>query len=118
MSVTLDADTILQIASEIRNSPIYPVSHKKNVFAEKYPEFATAYPQLLTMATDPTADFGHISFMMNQLKAVQSQRVSLHDASVKVGEVFAAKYVTPIVERLDAEKAKADAGTQSKLQSE
>jgi hypothetical protein len=101
----LDADTLLMICLEIRDSPLYPVSHKKNVFAEKYPDYATAYPQLLNMAVDPTADFTHLAFMMKQLKEVQSQRVSLHDASVKIGELFATQYVTPIVERLDAEKA-------------
>lgn len=100
----MKADDLMNIALEIRQSR---VANKKEFFTEKYPEFARMYPQLMNMSIDPTADFRHLSFIMQQLKAVESNRVTLEAASIKVGEVFAEEYVKPIVDRLDAEKASA-----------
>jgi len=103
MARRMTSEELLQISIEIRNSMLRPVE-KKPYFTEKYPEFAESYPQLFQMAIDPSADFNHITFLMQQLKAVETKKASFRDASVTVGEVFAAKYVTPIVERLDAER--------------
>ena len=101
----MKADELMNIAQEIRQSRVV---EKKVYFTAKYPEFARTHPQLMIMAIDPTADFRHLSFLLQQLKAVESNHVTFEDASIKVGEVFAEQYVKPIVDRLDAERAASD----------
>jgi len=100
----LSAEALMTIANEIRQSPI-PRDRKKDAFTEKYPDFAASYPQLLEMCTDPTADFAQLAYLLGQMKAVEDRAVTFEQASVQVGQVFADRYVTPIVDRLDAEKA-------------
>jgi len=88
-------DEIMAIATEIVESKLYPLSYKKDFFAQKYPRFASTYAKLLDKCCEPKVDLSHLRFMISRLKQVHSNRSSVHDASVAVGSELVDTLVKP-----------------------
>lgn len=67
----------------------------KNFFAEKYPDFAQHYPTLFEKLFDPNLDITTLRYMLAQKEKMNSNKLTEHDASIKVGTLLVDKYVKP-----------------------
>jgi hypothetical protein len=106
MSQHLDPDEILRIGTEIKESTLYPLSYKRDYFAQRYPQFAESYPALLTMSCTPQFDLSQLKFMVQRLKSVQANNTTVHDASVAVGQKLVNTYVKPQLADAEPKKIK------------
>ena len=66
-------------------------------YANKYPLFKENYPTLFEKLFDTTFDKKLLNLMLEEKKNIDSNTVSQHNASVKIGEVLVNKYVKPML---------------------
>lgn len=71
---------------------------KQRLFRKTQPEFVEKYPTLFQMACEPDFNMDRLVFMLQMRDAVESERVSQHQASVSVGENLFQEYVKPLVD--------------------
>lgn len=71
-------------------------THSK--YLSKYPEFSSNYPTLFDKLFEPKFDKSILLNMMDQKQQIDSNLLSQHDASVKVGELLVNKYVKPLLD--------------------
>jgi hypothetical protein len=69
----------------------------KETYAIKYPLFKQNYPTLFEKLFDPTIDKKMLNLMLEEKKNIDSNEISQHNASVKIGEVLVDKYVKPML---------------------
>jgi hypothetical protein len=67
----------------------------KEFYVNKYPEFSEQYPYLLEKLYELNFDKDTLRYMLNQKQQMDSNKLTEHDASVKVGTVLVDKYVKP-----------------------
>lgn len=78
------------------------VKEKQRYFRKTMPEFAERYPALFNMACDPEFDSSRmerLEYMLRMRDNVSSNKISQHNASVKVGENLYTEYVKPLVDK-------------------
>lgn len=99
----LSSDEIIQT---IQTMKAYQgtAKEKQRHFRKKIPEFADRYPSLFQMACEPNFDIQRLEFMLQMRDNVAKNRVSQHEASVKVGENLFKEYVKPLVAEMDKNK--------------
>jgi hypothetical protein len=106
----MDADRILEIAQEIKRSPLRK-KEKTKKFTSKYSEFATKYPGLFAMCCNPSSDIEQLGFMIQMLRSMQNNQMTEHVASANVGKQLFETYVKPnIDEEAEMGGAGADVG--------
>ena len=64
-------------------------------YSEKYPEFSKRYPTLFEKLFEQNLDLTTLRYMLNQKEKMNSNKLTEHDASVKVGTLLVDKYVKP-----------------------
>lgn len=85
-------DYIDMIVKEIHYSNISK-KEKKRYFEKKYSKFVEKYPTLFTMSLSEDFDIKRFEYMMKLKKSVDNDKLSQHDASVKVGKMLYDVYV-------------------------
>jgi|APGre2960657373_1045057.scaffolds.fasta_scaffold03330_1 hypothetical protein len=93
----LSSEEIVQIVEQIHARP-GGLKEKQRIFRKIYPEFAEQYPSMFNMACEPSFDIDRLKFMLQMRDAVTSNKISQHNASVKVGENLFTEYIKPIVD--------------------
>jgi hypothetical protein len=81
---------VYNIIEEVMN-----IKESKEFYVDKYPEFARDYPHLLEKLYENNFDLETLRYMLNQKQKMDTNKLSEHDASVKVGTVLVDKYVKP-----------------------
>lgn len=76
---------------------------KNRHFRKSVPEFAENYPSLFQMACEKDFDMHRLEFMLSMRDNVATNRISQHQASVRVGENLFTEYVKPLVDKADKE---------------
>ncbi len=71
----------------------------KEDMKEKWPKFAENYKQLFSETVDGELDPTKFNYMMMMLRQIEQGSMSVHSASVKVGEVLVDEYVKPLIEK-------------------
>lgn len=99
----MDADDILSIATEIKQSR-GSVTKKTETYKTKYPEFADKYPSLFAMCCDDKSDINHLHFMIDMLRKIQENAMTEHVASANVGQVLYDDYVKQHVDQVKEDK--------------
>jgi hypothetical protein len=69
----------------------------KELYSIKYPLFKQNYPTLFEKLFDSTFDKKMLNLMLEEKKNIDSNEISRHNASVKIGEVLVDKYVKPML---------------------
>tara|TARA_Y100000389_G_C17308602_1_gene436769 strand:+ start:508 stop:780 length:273 start_codon:yes stop_codon:yes gene_type:complete len=87
----MDKNILNEIIDDIRDNP----HNSKDFYTEKYPDFSKHYPTLFEKLFDPKLDVTTLRYMLNQKEKMSSNKLSQHDASVKVGTMLVDKYVKP-----------------------
>lgn len=83
-------NNLTEIIEDIRTKP-----NTKAYYTEKYPDFAKHYPTLFEKLFDPNLDIATLRYMLNQKDKMNHNKLTEHDASVKVGTLLVDKYVKP-----------------------
>ena len=96
-------DTVKEIDQDVRTSTDSPDETKRKV-QEKYREFSLNYPAIFIMAADGNLDMKRFQSMVNMAQQVKDDKISQHDASVKVGEQLVNDYVKPKLKDLGPRK--------------
>jgi hypothetical protein len=88
---------LIDIVTEIVADEIpYPsVETKLSHYRNKYPAICEKYKVLMQKACEPDFDMDKFIWMINIKKKVDTNRISAHDASVKVGQSLVDQYITP-----------------------
>lgn len=66
-------------------------------YAIKYPLFKKHYPTLFEKLFDTAFDKTLLNLMLEEKNNIDSNTISQHNASVKIGEVLVNKYVKPML---------------------
>lgn len=74
---------------------ILSTKQSKELYIEKYPDFFEHYPVLSEKIFDPSFDKSTFNYMLNQREKITENKLTEHDASVKVGTLLVDKYVKP-----------------------
>lgn len=69
--------------------------NSKEFFKDKYTEFASNCPHLFDKLFEKDLDRVTLNYMLNQKQKMEANKLSEHDASVKVGTLLVDKYVKP-----------------------
>lgn len=85
-------DYIDNIVKEIYYSKISN-KEKKSFYEKKYSNFAQKYPSIFAMSISDDFDMNRFEYMMKLKKSVNNEKLSQHDASVKVGKMLYDVYV-------------------------
>lgn len=88
----ISSSEILSIAKEIQKSRYIP-EQKLQVFKEKYKDFYDLYPILFEMCCKESFEIHQLKYMLSMRDAVEKNKLSQHDASVKVGQRLVDRYV-------------------------
>jgi hypothetical protein len=81
---------IYAIIDEIMN-----IKRQKEYYVEKYPDFAKEYPHLLEKLYEENFDLDTLRYMLNQKQKMDANKLTEHEASVRVGTALVDKYVKP-----------------------
>lgn len=87
---------ILYAATTIWEADI-PCQRKETYFHDTFAELRTQLPGLYRMACELDFDISKLRAMLGLLGEVNSNTISQHDASVRIGEQLYTQFVTPIV---------------------
>lgn len=101
----LSSNEIISIVTKIKQAT-GNAREKQRQFRKQYTEFADKYPSLFQMACEPDFDIKRLEFMLSMRDNVGNNRISQHQASVKVGENLFQQYVKPLVDKAEAQKKK------------
>lgn len=88
----VSSDNIIRIAKEIQSSRMLS-EQKLAVFREKYREFYDSYPILFEMCCKDSFEMNQLKFMLSMRDQVEENKLTQHDASVKVGQRLVDRYV-------------------------
>ena len=98
-------ETVKKISHDVEISTDTPDETKRKV-QEKYRDFSLNYPAIFIMAADGNLDMKRFESMVNMAQRVKDDKISQHDASVKVGESLVNDYVKPKIKDLPKTKRK------------
>ena len=96
-------ETVKKISHDVEISTDTPDETKRKV-QEKYRDFSLNYPAIFIMAADGNLDMKRFESMVNMAQRVKDDKISQHDASVKVGESLVNDYVKPKIKDLPKTK--------------
>jgi hypothetical protein len=110
-----DYDLILSISKDIiknYNNFINKKDYKncsyeqfKTKMEEQYNEFIKDNNNIFEKCVSGQMDINILSYMINQAKQIQKNKISNYDASVKVGEKLVDKFIKPLMQK-EKEKEK------------
>lgn len=83
-------DEIVAIVKEIRDGE---AGNRERVFRRKYPEFAERFTSLFSMVCAPSFDMGCLVSMLALRDRIQTDKMSLDNASKVVGQNLYDKFV-------------------------
>ena len=72
----------------------------KYILTEKYSDFSMNYPVIFLKTLDGGLDMEQFTYMVNMASSVEEDKITQHDASVKVGEKLVDQYVKPSLQKL------------------
>ncbi len=67
---------------------------------EKYSDFSMKFPVIFLKTLDGGLDMEQFTYMVNMASKVEEDKITQHDASVKVGEKLVDQYVKPSLQNL------------------
>jgi len=94
----LPGDELFAIVQEIQSSPL-STKNRQFTFERKYAAFAERYPKLFQGACAGQMDLQQFREMLRLRNRVQSNKMSLYDASAIVGQKLYDCYVKPMIDR-------------------
>ena len=98
-------EDLIEIVETIHNSGSNRVE-REHLNKDKYDVFIKRYPVLFMMACEDNYDKNILSYMLNMRNRVLNDECSVESASRVIGNKFFNKYVSPVVDDLDKNKAK------------
>jgi len=94
----LENDEILRVVEEMAQDTSRSPKEKKKYYQRKFPEFAERYNALFEMACRPNFDMPRLRYMLAMRSRIQSQSLTVEQASAQVGQAMFNHYVKPIVD--------------------
>ena len=88
-------EIVQEILDNLENSS--NIKELQQHYAMKYPLFKENYPTLFEKLFETSLDKRILTLMLEEKKNIDSNTVSQHDASVKIGEALVDKYVKPML---------------------
>ena len=68
---------------------------------EKYKDFSLQHPVIFLSIVNETLDYNQFNKMVDMACKVKDNKISQHDASVKVGSELVDKYVKPKIDNIE-----------------
>lgn len=99
-------DEILKVVTEMTEDETRSPKEKKKFFQRKHPEFAERYSSLFEMACRPNFDMQKLRFMLAMRSKIQTNSMTVDQASAQVGQAMFNHYVKPIVDVTPPDKKK------------
>jgi hypothetical protein len=93
----MDSETIRSIICEIQNSKI---KDKEEFFGNKYPEFKTKYPMMLSISCTTKLEMANLEFMFKMIEQIDKKDTNQYDASAVVGQMLFDKYIDPTLSKI------------------
>jgi hypothetical protein len=96
-------DELVSAITDIHNYRSLYIGNDNNsddtlkIYTQKYQILASKYPNLFKMASGPNFDYDKFIWMSKISRDVETDRLSKHDANVKVGEMLVNEYVKPLL---------------------
>lgn len=88
-----EISTIIETISEGVKRSSLDNDKKKEIFFDKYADFADKYPTLFDMCFDEKFDISKLRFMLDLRDRVNKKKLTQHDASVEVGKKLVDEFV-------------------------
>ena len=85
----------LEVDDDAKNN--LDTNETKYRLTEKYSDFSMKYPVIFLKTLEGGLDMNQFSYMIEMASNVNDEKVSKHDASVKIGEKLVNEYVKPIL---------------------
>jgi hypothetical protein len=76
-----------------------PFDELKILMHKKYEYLHDNCLTIFTQCMENNMDISILEFMINQIKNIEKNKISKHDASIKVGEKLVEKYVKPMINK-------------------
>lgn len=92
----ISSSDIMQIVREIQSSHL-PEEQRKGFYSKRYKKFAENHGVLFEMACRPNMDMEKLEYMLNMRDRITKGKMSVENASKKVGQKMFDEYVKPIV---------------------
>lgn len=71
----------------------------KELMCEKYDYLYNNFKTIFTQCINGNMDINLLTYMIVQIKDIEQNKISNHNASIKVGEKLVEKYVKPLINK-------------------
>ncbi len=99
--ILFEAKSIIEDNKKFKNKKDFKKLNSvefSDLLDKKYIYLKTNVPSIYKQCIEETMDLEVLSFMINQAKDIKKNKISNHDASVKVGEKLVNKYIKPHID--------------------